>query len=132
MRHPKVQIWERKLKQVFDLIDEELEAEYGDRWPLHPARPPHGTTANRESDGLFNVGAAFSAGFGSKLGRGYIVEIRIATRAKIPPEVQEEIEQRVVELLNTHLPATFPDQKLQVSRCGHTYKIHGDLSLGSA
>lgn len=129
MRHPKVQAWERKLKEVFDLIDQELEAEYGDRYPLHPARPPHGTTSSPAHDGLFNVGAAFSAGFGSKHGKGYVIDTRIVTRAKVPTQVQDEIEKRVVELLQHHLPEKFPGQKLQVSHEKHSYKIHGDLKL---
>lgn len=132
MRHPKAIGWEAKLKSVFDRIDDRLEARYGSRYPLHPNRPPRGTTASREMDGLFNVGAAFSAGYGSRIGRGYVVEILMATPARIPPPVMEKIEEEVVGLLGEELALEFPGRTLKVSRDGPVYKIHGDLSLGEA
>ncbi len=130
MRHPKALKWERKLKALFRRIDERLEAEYGDRYPLHPARPREGATANPSHDGLFNIGASFSGGFGSAHGAGYVVNVQMVTLERVDADLREEIEQRVVEELNTELPKTFPDRHLQVSRDGHTFKIHGDLSLG--
>ena len=75
MRHHKAMQWEKRLKNVFDEIDNELEATYKGSWQRHPARPAHHTTSNPEADGLFNVGAAFSSGIGSKHGPGYTVEI---------------------------------------------------------
>ena len=46
--------WERRLKAVFDEINDELESTYGNnkRFRRHPNRPPTGTTSNREDDGL--------------------------------------------------------------------------------
>jgi hypothetical protein len=130
MRHPKAIGWEDKLKSVFDRIDDRLEERYGSRYPLHPNRPPRGTTASREMDGLFNVGADFSAGYGSKIGRGYVVEIRMATPAHIPLPVRKKIEKEVVAMLGQELALEFPGRALKVSRDGPVYKIHGDLSLG--
>ncbi|MBU1693017.1 MAG: hypothetical protein KKC51_03535 [Verrucomicrobia bacterium] len=130
MKHPKAIGWEDKLKSVFDRIDDRLEERYEGRYPLHPNRPPRGTTANREMDGLFNVGAAFTAGYGSELGRGYVVEIRMATPARIPPAVREKIEEEVAGMLDEELAREFPGQALKVSRDGPVYKIHGNLSLG--
>ena len=46
LRHPKAVAWERKLSEVFDTIDAEMETAYGDRYPLHPARATRGKTAN--------------------------------------------------------------------------------------
>ena len=132
MRHPKVLAWERRLKQVFRQIDHRLESEYGDRYRLHPARPEEGHTANPTHDGLFNIGASFSGGFGSKHGAGYVVNVHMATLERVDAAVREEIEQRVAAELAAELPKAFPDRDLQVSRDGHTFKIHGDLSLGSA
>jgi len=83
-------------------------------------------------DGLFNVGAAFSAGYGSEIGRGYVVEIRLATPARVPAEVMEQIAEEVVGMLDAELKKSFPRQNLRVSRDGPVYKIHGDLSLGEA
>jgi len=132
MRHPKAVKWERKLKEVFRRIDERLEAEYGDRYPLHPARPKEGATANPAHDGLFNIGASFTGGFGSTHGAGYTVNVQMSTLEAVDADVREEIEQRVASELEQELPKAFPDRHLQVSRDGHTFKIHGDLSLGTA
>ena len=130
MRHPKAIGWEDKLKSVFDRIDDRLEDRYGRKYPLHPNRPPRGTTANREFDGLFNVGAAFSAGYGSSIGRGYVVEIRMATPARVPSSIMKKIEKEVVDMLGEELEKEFPGRELRVTRDGPVYKIHGDLSLG--
>jgi hypothetical protein len=132
LRHPKVLDWELRLKAVFDGIDEELERKYANRFPLHPARAKHGVTANREDDGLFNLGAAFSAGYGSKSGSGYSVQIRVATLKRIPVEFIRAIEEEIVTRLTEELPRAFPGPKLRVVREGHTFKIIGDLSLGTA
>lgn len=130
MRHPSALRFEAKLKEAFDQIDHELEERYGNRFPRLVHRPARGETENPEMDGLFNVGAAFSAGYGSPLGSGYIVEVRIASPASVPPAVQEEVEAYVVERLRDLLPAVFPERRLNVEREGHVVKIYGDLSLG--
>jgi len=132
MRHPKAEEWENRLKAVFDEIDHRLEERYGRDFPLHPARPPHGATANREHDGLFDLGAAFSAGFGSQQGPGYTIEIRMVTLQQIPPDIRSQIEAEVIDLLRQLLPVAFPRRTLRVSRDGLIFKIHGDLRLESA
>lgn len=121
--------WEETLKSVFDALDLELENEYRGRYELHPARPEHGVTTNPEADGLFNVGAAFSAGFGSNYGPGYVVEIRLATLRKVPQEVRNEIKAKVFQGLEKRLPAAFPGKELHVSEENGIIRIHGDLSL---
>ena len=130
MRHPKAMAWEAKLKQVFDGIDTVLEERYGNDYPLHPARSSRGKTANPEYDGLFSVGGKFTAGFGSEHGPGYTVDCHLSTLTQVPVEIVEKIEEEVVGLLREHLPDAFPGRDLKISRDGHTYKIHGDLSLG--
>lgn len=132
MRHPKAIGWEDKLKALFDRIDDRLEERYGKKYPLHPNRPPRGATSSREMDGLFNVGAAFSAGYGSEIGRGYVVEIRMATPAQVPAGVRRRIEREVAGMIEEELGREFPGRDLKVSRDGPVYKIHGDLSLGEA
>jgi len=130
VRHPKVIEWERTLKKVFDDIDRDLEAAYGSRYPRHPVRQAKGKTSNPAHDGLFDLGAAFSAGYGSKYGRGYVVRLRVATLADVPEDVIEEMEDFVVKRLKAALPKAFPDRDLEVTRDGPVFKIHGDLSLG--
>ncbi len=123
--------WERRLKGIFDTIDAELEDKYGEFYCLHPSRPKRNATSNPEADGLFNVGAAFSAGFGSETGPGYIVEIRLSTLERIPLKIREEIKQYVFQSLGKKLSRVFPDNELQVAEENGTIRIHGDLSLGN-
>ena len=123
--------WEARLKKVFDEIDVELEDLYGHRARRHPNRPAHGHTSNREDDGLFDLGAAFSVGIGSRHGPGYVLQARIATLDPVSPGTQEKFEADVVRRLKEKLPAAFPGVALHVDRDGPVYKIHGDLSLGS-
>lgn len=132
MQHPKSAAFERKLKQLFDSVDDYLEDKYGTRYQLHPARPHRGATSNKEHDGLFNVGATFSAGYGSKYGRGYIVDVEMVTLIHVPQDLREEIEQEVADLVTRKLPAYFPQRELLVDRDRNVFKIHGDLHLGSA
>ena len=127
----KLERWEARLKQVFDEINDELEAEHGHRAARHPNRPPHGATSNREDDGLFDLGAAFTVGIGSQHGPGYVVQARIATLDAVPPAVQAQFEAEVASRLQEKLPAAFPGVALHVDRDGPVYKIHGDLSLGT-
>lgn len=129
MRGNKAVQWEKTLKRVFDEIDRELEAEYGDEYDLHPSRPEQGSTSNPEMDGLFNVGAAFSAGFGSQHGPGYTVKIRLSTLENVPKNVREEIHTKVFQTLGKRVPAAFPGKDIQVSEDNGLIRIHGDLSL---
>ncbi len=122
--------WERKLRQVFDKIDDYLEDKYGSMYPLHPARARRGRTSSKSQDGLFNVGAAYSAGFGSEYGEGYVLELRFSTLRRVPKDIRAKIKAEVVELLEKELPEKFPGKKLTVKRDGRLYKIIGDLSLG--
>jgi len=124
-----VDSWENKLKSLFDEIDEELENRFGSLYNLHPARAKKGKTANKEQDGLFDIGASFSPGFGSEYGRGYVLDVDMMTLDRVPEEVQEHIEEIVVELIKKKLPLFFPDRKLEVKRDGNIFKIIGDLSL---
>jgi hypothetical protein len=129
MRHQKAKAWEKRLKSLFDKIDMALEEEYGDRFKLHPARAPHEKTSSRSMDGLFNVGASYSAGFGSKYGAGYVVEIRLSTLERVPRKVKKELRGRVQTMLTELLPDTFPGKSLRVDNERQHLRIHGDLSL---
>ncbi len=132
MRHPKLQEFLDTLKKLLDEVDDHLEERYGGRYPLHPARPRRGETYNKAASGLFSVGANFSAGFGSSVGRGYVLEFDIATLHDVPDEVEEEIDEAAAEKVRELLPRYFPDRRLEVSRDGRLFKLHGDLRLGSA
>lgn len=131
MRHPKMITWERTMKAMFDDIDDWLEDKYGEEFSLHPNRSGRGKTANKEMDGLFNVGADFTAGYGSRLGRGYVIQVRMSTLEHIPVEIQKSIETDVESLVREKLPIFFPGRKLELERDGNLLKIIGDFSLGS-
>ena len=130
MFHPKTVEFDETLKKVFDEIDDYLEDYYGDLYSLHPARLPRGEASNKSHDGLFNVGASYTAGFGSVYGKGYAVEISMVTLAKVDPELIEKIENEVKELLEIKLAEFFPERKLYVDKDGPCLKIYGDFTLG--
>ena len=129
IRGHEVRLFEKKLKAMFDRIDVELEERWGDEYSLHPARAEFGTVGNPEQEGLFSLGASFSAGYGSTGGRGYVVEIRLATLEDIPADTLEKIRNRVARRCEELLPDYFPDRDLDIVREGSNYKITGDLSL---
>ena len=129
MRHIRAKAWELKLKEVFDEIDALLEDEYGDQFERHPSRPAEGKTSNPEMDRLFNLGAYYSAGFGSKYGPGYVVDIRLSTLERIPNALKTELRDKVQALLKEKLPAAFPENVLHVDQERNHLRIHGDLSL---
>mgnify|MGYP000405700278 CR=1 FL=1 len=54
MRYHEVEEWESRLKRVFDRVDDYLEEKYGNRYPLHPARPARGATSSKSQDGSLN------------------------------------------------------------------------------
>lgn len=129
MRNQQVERWEAKLKKVFDRIDDILEKKYQERFPLHPNRLPSGYTANKEDDGLFEMGVSFSAGIGSQAGPGYVFRVRVATLANIPPEFRDEVTQEVIRLLGEFLPDEFPNTDLRVGCENGICRVFGDLSL---
>ncbi|MFP4114508.1 MAG: hypothetical protein ACOC2Y_06570 [Spirochaetota bacterium] len=130
MRHPRLIEFEKRLKRLFDAVDDHLEEKYGDRYQLHPARPVRGKTANKAQDGLFNVGATFTPGFGSEFGRGYVVQVEMITLDTVPADVRESIEAETADLVARKLPYYFPHRRLSVDRDRNVFKIHGDLRLG--
>lgn len=132
IRHPRTKDFQDRLKRIFDEVDDYLEDRYGSLYDLHPARPARGETHNKEHSGLFNVGASFSAGFGSRFGRGYVISIEIATLDRVPDDIEEQIDDEAVTKIRELLPREFPDRHLEVVRDGRVFKISGDLSLGQA
>jgi hypothetical protein len=130
MWHPKTLEFNDRLKKLFDEVDEYIEEAYGDRYILHPARPSRGETANPQADGLFNIGADFTAGYGSQLGRGYLIDVEMSTLEKVEESARREIYRAVVEKVRELLPLRFPERELSVRQDGNHFKILGDFSLG--
>lgn len=130
VKHPKTQEWDDRLFEVFEKVDTYLEDTYGDRFMRHPNRPARGKAAYGTLDGLFNIGASFSPGYGSELGRGYIIEVVISTLEKVSPEERKEIVNDAIQKTREELEKAFPERDLKVSRDGDLFKIHGDTRLG--
>jgi len=121
---------ENELRRMCDDLDHYLEDTFGDRYPLHPNRPPRGKAARVAYDGLFSTGTKFTLGYGSDTGRGYLVDIDIITLSRVNPEDREDIEQAAVSHLQKIIGQYFPDRKLDIQKDGRVYKIIGDFSLG--
>lgn len=128
--NPKLVKWEEPLFKILRSVDNQLESEFGDLYPHHPARPAHGATANPQNDGLLRVSANFTAGYGSDLGRGYTLNMEFVTLEPVADEHTEAMESRALELIQAGLDRIMPERRLKVKRDGKLWKIVGDLSLG--
>lgn len=131
MYHPKTQAFDKKMKHLFDEVDDYLEEKYKGVYRIHPNRPKRGATSNKAADGLFNLGAQFTAGYGSETGRGYIIDVKISTLETVKPEKKQAVLQETAGVVESLLPKYFPGKDLKVERDGGLYKIVGDFSLGS-
>jgi hypothetical protein len=132
MYHPKMIVFDARMKKMFDEVDDFIEDAYGDKYPLHPVRPARGDTANKEADGLFNIGADFTLGFGSEHGRGYLINVSMATLEKVDEATRREIYEATAEKVKELIPIHFPERELTVRRDGNHFKIQGDFSMGFA
>ena len=125
----KLEEWEERLYTLLREIDGALEDKYGKLYPLHPARPQRGETANPQYDGLFRITASYSAGYGSKLGPGYIFRVELVTFEMVPDTVRQTIESEAIQMAEDGLKRIFPERELSIARDGNVIKIYGDLSL---
>lgn len=130
MYHPKQQAFDARLKKMFDEVDSYIEDSYGSAYTLHPARPERGATENPQADGLFNIGADFTAGYGSQRGRGYLIDVTMATLDDVDEDVRREIYEATAAKVKELLPIHFPERHLDVYRDGNHFKIQGNFSLG--
>ena len=128
--HPKMIQFDNQMKAMLDAVDNYIEDKYGDLYPLHPVRPKRNETANPQADGLFSVRADFTPGYGSDLGRGYILKVEMKTLAEIPDDVRQTIFSDAVQKIESLLPVYFPERKLEVKQDKEFLKIVGDFSLG--
>jgi len=130
MWHPKMVEFDNSMKKLFDDVDHFIEDLYGDRYDLHPVRPERGATANPEADGLFNISANFTPGHRSQLGRGYLIDVSMATLDEVDKDVYKEICETAANKVKELLPVYFPERELTVELDGNHFKILGDFSLG--
>ncbi len=130
IRHPRMIEFEKRLKSIFDEIDDYLEENYGDLFPLHPARAKKGKTSNKAHDGLFSVTSSFTTGIGSQKGKGYVVSIRFVTLKKVDKKLKEKIENEAMQIIDKKLDEKFPEREIDVTRDGKIIKIIGDFNMG--
>ena len=128
--HYKQQQREDQLRALCDDLDEYLEDTYGAEYHLRPNRQPRGTTSSNQYDGLFATAPAFTLGYGSEHGKGYVVEISICTFDWIEPKRRKEMFDDAFAYVNAILPHYFPDRALSIVHDGNVMKIVGDFSLG--
>lgn len=129
MRNPRLENWEERLNGLLRRVDHALEERFGTEFDLHPARIPHGSAANPQHDGLFRITAAFTPGFGSQLGRGYVLQLDLVTLEDVPADKVAVIENTAVRLIREGLEDALPGRNLKIERDGSLWKITGDLSL---
>ena len=132
MWHPKTVEFDERMKKLCDEVNDYMEDLYDGKYTLHPLRPARGETANPEADGLFNIGAVFTPGFGSELGRGYLIDISMSTLERVNEEERSKIYEIAAEKIKELLPLHFPERELFVRRDKNRFKILGDFSLGEA
>ena len=130
MWHPKMVEFDDQMKQLFDEVDDFIEDLYGSLYSLHPVRPARGETGNPEADGLFSIGAVFTPGFGSELGRGYLIDVVMSTLEKVDEDIRRKIYEATADKVKELLPRYFPERCLTVRQDGNHFKIQGDFALG--
>ncbi len=128
--HPKQETIEKNMRAMCNSLDAYLEDKYRDAYPLHPNRAERGKAGSVAYDGLFSTGTKFTLGYGSKSGRGYLVDIEIVTLEKVTKENRANIENDAISFLKEQLPQHFPHRKLDIIQEGNVFKIVGDFSLG--
>lgn len=129
MLNQRVEQWDAKLNALLRQVDLKLEGLYGNLLSPHPARPKQGSTANPQHDGLFRITACFTPGFGSALGKGYVLQLDMVTLQPLSPKQADAIQQKAVQLIQEGLDEAHPGKGLRVKRDGQVWKIVGDLSL---
>lgn len=128
--HPKQEILEEKMAQLCQALDNHLEDIYGDHYRLHPNRLRRGEGSNPSFDGLFSTSLAFTLGYGSEYGRGYVVNVEIRTLDKVSQYDSTKIQAEAFSFISQNLKKFIPDQDLKIVQDGNLMKVVGDFSLG--
>ena len=128
--HPKQEELENELANLCRNLDNYLEDKYGQKYRIHPNRLKRGAGSNPRFDGLFSTSIAFSLGYGSKSGRGYIVEVDIRTLDRVTEEDRKKILEDAFDYIKGNLKIYLPERELDIVKDGEIMKIVGDFSLG--
>ncbi len=128
--HPKQEELENKLSLLCQKLDNHLEDLYGDHYSIHPNRMKRGQGSNPSFDGLFSTSLAFTLGYGSKYGRGYVVDIDIRTLDRVSQYDTVKIKAEAFSFIRDNLKEVIPEHELDIVQDGDLMKIVGDFSLG--
>ena len=128
--HPKQEELEERMSLLCQELDNHLEDIYGERYAVHPNRLKRGQGANPSYDGLFSTSMAFTLGYGSRYGRGYVVNVEVRTLDKVSQYDTIHITSTAFAFLKSKLKEYSPDHNLDVVQDGNVMKIIGDFSLG--
>ncbi len=128
--HPKQEELEKKMSLLCQMLDNHLEDIYGDHYSLHPNRMKRGQGSNPSFDGLFSTSLAFTLGYGSKYGRGYVVNIEIRTLERVSQYEIAKINAEAFTFISQNLKEAIPEHELDIVHDGNLMKIVGDFSLG--
>ena len=128
--HPKQEELEERMALLCQELDNHLEDIYGSRYRIHPNRLKRGQGSNPSFDGLFSTSMAFTLGYGSKYGRGYVVNVEVRTLDKVSQYDTIHITSSAFAFLKDKLGEYFPDHDLDVVQDGNVMKIVGDFGLG--
>ena len=128
--HPKQEELEKKLSLLCQALNNHLEDKYESHYTLHPNRLKRGSGANPCFDGLFAISLAFTLGYGSKYGRGYVVNVEIRTLDKVSQYDMADIKADAFSFVRQNLKTYIPEHDLQIVQDGNVMKIIGDFSLG--
>lgn len=130
--HPKQIELESVMRRMCDELDDHLEDLFGDHYPRHPNRPARGKAASVAYDGLFSTGTQFTLGYGSELGRGYILSVELRTLSQVRQEDELAVEKAAAEKIEQLIPKYFPERAIRLEKDGKVYKLVGDFSLGAS
>ena len=128
--HPKQEELENKLSLLCQALDNHLEDKFGEHYKVHPNRLKRGQAANPTFDGLFSTSLAFTLGYGSKYGRGYVMNVEIRTLDKVSQYDSTKIQAEAFSFISQNLKKFLPDQDLKIVQDGNLMKVVGDFSLG--
>ncbi len=128
--HPKQEELEARMAVMCQDLDNYLEDIYGSRYKIHPNRLKRGQGSNPSFDGLFATSMAFTLGYGSKYGRGYVVNVEVRTLDKVSQYDTIHITSSAFAFLKSKLSEYFPGHELDVVQDGAVMKIIGDFELG--
>lgn len=128
--HPKQEELERQMSELCQALDNHLEDIYGEHYSIHPNRLKRGMGSNPSFDGLFSTSCSFTLGYGTKSGRGYLVNVEIRTLDRIPFEEKAQIQDHAFDYIAENLKTFIPGRELEVIRENNLMKIVGDFSLG--